>query len=101
MNLPSRSFNTMSEAIALSSLSGRMSERARIAAQKRLSIALFGPAGLQKPEPRQPDEKERLLQEAANLRELAARGMKPRAFIKQAKNLERLAATLKSQTSNP
>lgn len=44
--LPPRTLNTMSDAIALSSPCGRMSKRARAAAEKRLSEALFGPGGL-------------------------------------------------------
>ncbi len=44
--LPKRTANTMSEAIALASPSGKMSKRARQAAEKRLSEALFGPNGL-------------------------------------------------------
>ena len=38
--------DTMVEAIALSSPSGRMSRRARKAADERLRLALFGPDGL-------------------------------------------------------
>lgn len=92
--IPPRTADTMSEAIALSSPSGRMSKRARTAAQKRLSMALFGPGGLQPPAglPPQPTKHECLLREAAQLRELASRGMRPRAFIRQAIECERLAA---------
>lgn len=49
--LPPRTMDTMSEAIALSSPSGRMSKRAKIAAQNRLAEKLFGPGGLQPVEP--------------------------------------------------
>lgn len=44
--LPPRTANTMSDAIAMSSPSGRMSKRAKSAATKALSVALFGPNGL-------------------------------------------------------
>lgn len=98
--LVSRSLDTMSDAIALSSPSGRMSKRARVAAQERLRVALFGVGGLQKPMCPQPDEKTRLLREAANLRELAARGMKARAFVKRAEELERMAANINITITN-
>ena len=93
--LPKRTADTMSDAIALSSPSGRMSKRARKAAQDRLALALFGPSGMPGPKlPPQPSKAESLLREAKNLRELAARGMKPRAFKKEADRLEKLAAEL-------
>lgn len=85
------SFDTMVDAIAISSPDGRMSKRARAAANERLRVALFGPNGLQAPTCPQPNEQTRLLAQAANLRELAARGMKPRAFVKRAEELERKA----------
>ena len=94
MALPPRTADTMSEAIAMSSPSGRMSVRARDAAQKRMSLALFGPGGLQRPTCPQPTEAECLLREAAQCRNLAARGMRPRAFIKQAIACEARAAAL-------
>jgi hypothetical protein len=43
MKFPTRTPDTMSDAIALSSPSGRMSHRAKSTAQRRLAIALFGP----------------------------------------------------------
>lgn len=92
--LPARSFDTMSEAIALSSPSGRMSKRAREAANKRLSIALFGQNGLQAPARPQTSKKEQMLAHAKRLRELAARGMSPRKFIKDAEMLEAKAEAL-------
>lgn len=92
--LPKRTADTMSDAIALSSPSGRMSKRARKAAEKRLSLALFGPNGIPKKLPPQPSEAERLLRQAKTLREVAARGMKTRAYNKEADRLEKLAATL-------
>ena len=61
--LPDRSLDTMSEAIAMSSPSGRQSERSRQAARQRLSTALFGPGGLQKSGPGEEQKKSgRLLQ---------------------------------------
>ena len=86
-----RTLDTMSDAIALGSPSGKMSKRAREAAQKRLSVALFGPDGLQIPPPNPEPEKDRLLRQSAELRELAKRGMSPRKHLKEAKRLEALA----------
>ena len=90
--LPARTADTMSEAIALSSPSGRMSKRARDAANARLSLALFGPGGLQRAEPKQRSARERHLEQAARLRDLAARGMSVRKFTREAERLEALAA---------
>lgn len=84
----------MVDAIALSSPSGRMSKRARAAAIERLRVKLFGQQGLKRVECSQPDEKSRLLRDAAQLRELAARGMKPRAYVRHAEELERKANLL-------
>ena len=89
-----RTADTMSEAIALSSPNGSMSKRAREAAQERLRVALFGPEGLKAPQAIQETEKARLMRQAANLRELAARGMSPRKFTKEAEALEAKAAEL-------
>lgn len=80
---------------SLISPSGRMSKRARAAAQKENARLLFGDTGLQRPGlPPQPTERERLLREARQCRELAARGMRPRAFVKQAEWCEARAAAL-------
>jgi hypothetical protein len=85
----------MSDAIALSSPSGRTSKRAKKAAADRLALALFGAnatrddfTGTQQ----QPTEKERLLAQAGRLRDLAARGMSTRKFTKEAARLEAQAA---------
>jgi hypothetical protein len=94
---PARTADTMSMAIAISSPSGRMSKAARKRAEKQLVQALFGNEGLSVLAPKlppQPSKKDSLLREAKNLRELAARGMKPRAFVKEALKLEAEAATL-------
>jgi hypothetical protein len=85
--------NTMGEAIALSSPSGRMSKRARKAANERLRKALFGD-GLARPTAPQPTEKERKLRQARELRELANRGMAPRKHRKLATKLEQEALVL-------
>ena len=93
--LPLRTANTMSDAIALSSPNGRMSGRARKTAQDRLSLALFGEGGLQHPQlSAQPSKRDLLLQQAARLRDLATRGMRPRANVRDAIALEAEAAAL-------
>jgi hypothetical protein len=97
--LPPRTADTMSDAIALSSPNGRMSERAKKAATDRLAESLFGPGGATReqitggPTP-QPTERERLLRQAKRLRDLAARGMNVRKFTKEAERLEAEAARL-------
>ena len=83
------------DAIALSSPSGKMSKRARKAANKRLQAALF-PDGLPYPSCAQPSIRDRLLAEAKHLRELADRGMRPRAYRKRAAELEVSAAAVES-----
>lgn len=91
--LPPRSLDTMSDAIAVDSPSGHTSKRAIKAARERLAADLFGDW--------QPDrdgiqvsERARLLQQAQELRALAERGMKPRAYRREAERLEALAATM-------
>lgn len=94
MSLPERTGDTMGEAIALSSPSGRMSGRSRKAAQERLGKALFGdyiPAG-----PKQWDAKEKLLHRAKYLRDLASHGMSVRKFTKEADKLEAEAARMQN-----
>ena len=81
---PRRPFST-GEAIALSSPSGRMSKRARRAAEKRLLVEL-GLDGVDLrggPVP-QPSEAESLRRNAARLLELAERGMSVAKYRKQA-----------------
>ena len=85
--------DTMAEAIALSSPSGRMSKRARKAADARLHDALFGPDGLQ-PGPLPVRTADDLRQRAADLRALAARGMRPRVHLREADRLERAASAM-------
>jgi hypothetical protein len=85
-----RSPDTMLDAIALSSPSGRMSKRARKAAEKRLHTALW-PDGFPAPTCPQPSKQERLMRQAKELRDLADRGMKPRAYRRKAEQLEQQA----------
>jgi hypothetical protein len=76
--------------------SGRVSKRAREEATRRTAEALFGPnSGFQGwGEVKQPSERARLLRQAAELRDLAARGMHPRKYPKIAAALEARAAAL-------
>jgi hypothetical protein len=97
VTMPSRSADTMSDAIAMSSPSGRMSKRARAAAEERLRVALFGEHGLQRMECPQEAERDNLLRRAKQLRGLADRGMKPRAYLKGAQKLEALANLVRGQ----
>ena len=87
--------DTMAEAIALSSPSGRMSGRARKAAEKRLHLTLFGPDGLQ-PGPLPVRTASDLRQRAADLRTLADRGMKPRVHRREADKLDREADSMEA-----
>lgn len=100
--LPPRDADTMSEAIALSSPDGHMSKRARETAVKRHTEALFGPGGLA--HPRGPDipEAVALRRRAQELRDLAARGMSPRKYVKQAERWEAEADRLQNpRAENP
>jgi hypothetical protein len=94
MKLPPRTMDTMSEAVALSSPSGRTSGAAKRRANERLRVALFGEGGLEGLTVAQPLEADRLLRQATELRGLAARGMKPRAYLKKALELEARAGML-------
>ena len=83
-----------SDAIALGApTAGRMSSAARKRALNRLHKELF-PDGFPQPSCPQPSQKERLLQQAKELRELADRGMHPRSYRKRAEELEAKAAIL-------
>lgn len=95
---PVRTANTMSDAIALSSPSGRMSKRARAAAEKRLADALFG-SYIPVQFPPQPSKAENLRRTAARLRDLAARGMRPRANVRDAAAMEAEAARLEAEAA--
>ena len=92
MALPARTADTMSMVIGMTSPNGRMSKAAKARATRQLEVALFGEDGFNAaitPKlPTQPTDKERDLRRARDLRDMAARGMKPRAFIKEALALE-------------
>ena len=83
---------------SLLSPSGRMSKRAREAALRREAARLFPLGTFSRPEPTAAEQAQvkaqMLLRSAANLRDLAARGMSVRKFIKQAERLEAEAAAL-------
>ena len=96
--LPPRSSETMVDAIALASPNGRMSKRARAAANERLRTKLFGENGLEAPTAAQPSERERLLAQAKQLRELASRGQNPRKYVREAARLEARAAQLEGRS---
>ena len=90
-----RNADTMSDAIALSSPSGKMSKRAKTQALARLSQSLW-PNGCTKEDiygkpPPQPTRREKLLAQAVRLRDLAASGMSVKKFQKEATRLETLA----------
>jgi len=68
-----------------------MSKSARKRANARLMLALFGPDGMPAPMPpaqTNQTRKEQLLRTAKELRALAARGMHPRAYPREAARLE-------------
>lgn len=71
-----------------------MSNRALAAAQEANRVALFGPNGLQRVEPRLEPERDNLLRRAAELRRLAEGGMSPRKYMREALRLETLADSL-------
>jgi len=92
--LPKRTGDTMVDAIALSSPSGRMSKRARKAAEKRLDLALFGPNGMPWPVSPKTPPAEKLRNHARLLRELAARGMNAKKYLREAARDEEEARKL-------
>jgi hypothetical protein len=95
MSLPKRTADTMSDAISISSPNGRVSKRAKEAAVQRLANALFGDVRDLRGEPaKQPSLREMFLEQAARLRDLAARGMNRRAHTKEADRLEAEAEKL-------
>lgn len=92
-NHPPRSLDTMSDAIAMSSPSGRSSAASKRRASLALSNALFGPGGLERPGlPPKPTQKEADLRHARFLRDLASRSKRPRRYIRNAEMLEALHA---------
>ena len=78
---------------SLISPSGKMSKQALEAAQERTRRELFGD-GLPYPTAEQPPQEVYLRRKAKELRELAARGMKPRSYLKLAKQYEQEADLL-------
>ena len=99
-DLPKRTADTMSDAIALSSPNGRMSKRARKAANDRLAKALFGDHCTREDitgrdeRPEKEKKRESLLRTASMLRGLAEKGMHPRKYAKKAAELEAEAEAL-------
>ncbi len=87
----------MSKAISMHGMGGQ-SKRFREATQERFRQELFGKKGLQIEGPKQPTEAESLNRQAAQLRDLASRGMKPRAYAKKADELEAKAKALSQQS---
>lgn len=79
--------------------SGRVSKKARQAAMAREAARLFPPGYWDRPEPTEQEQRsadrERLLRSAANLRDLAARGMSSRKFNKAAEQMEIEAEALR------
>lgn len=99
--LPPRTLDTMSDAIALGSPSGKQSQASQQAAQARLGEALFGPGGLKAPQQAQPAKQEVLRRQAADLRKLAAQGVQPRKHLKAAERLEGMAEELEAVAGGP
>jgi len=76
---------------SLLSPSGHMSKRAHKAALKRETARLF-PDGFPQSQRSQVSKRETLLRQAAQLRDLASRGMHPRSYVRHALQLEAQAA---------
>ncbi len=85
--------DAMLEAIAISSPSGHISKRALREAQERIRQSLFGD-GLAWPRYPEPPKSVTLRRQATELRGLAERGMKTRAYLKRAIALEAEANAL-------
>jgi hypothetical protein len=79
--------------------SGRVSKRAEAAAKERIRQELFSPQGLEQPTQAavQPSDIQALRAQAQQLRDLAARGMKPKAYAAKAAELEAQAARLEAE----
>ena len=99
MILPERTANTMSDAIALSSPSGRMSKRTRRAAEKKLFQDLFGDGSCLKPIFPTEEKKTRLLRTANELRGLAERGMCTKKYTREAERMEKEAENIQPTRS--
>lgn len=87
----------------LLSPSGRVSARARRAARRREHARLFPPGYWALREVSEPDQLRRLAdaaeRQAAQLRDLAARGQRPRAYPKKAAELEAQATKLRARAA--
>lgn len=95
MTLPKRTASTVPIVNDLSSPSGRMSKRARTAAEKRIESELFGPGGIDAavaPRVRQPTKAAYLLGRAASLRDWATRQSTERRACKYYEEAERCEA---------
>lgn len=109
MGLPPRNANTMVDTIAMSSPAGRMSKRARKAAEERLRVSLFGEGGMTRAQMQGEEESaeedkirdtiQALRRNAAWLRDLADKGMRPRKHRRIAEEREREANELESGLS--
>ena len=77
--------------------SGKVSKRARRAALAREHSRLFPPGFWDKPECTNTDRAKTLRLSAQNLRELAARGMKPKSYLREADRLEDEANELEGE----
>ena len=85
--MTARTLDTMSDAIALSSPSGRMSRRAMRTAQERLRRDLFGD-GLPMPNCEQETHRQYLTRWIGEYTAYAERGFRPRARRKAAARLQ-------------
>ena len=98
--LPERTLDTMSMAIEMSSPSGKMSKRAKLAADKKLKRALFGESGLIPIMLPQESKQKRNRRQAKELRELFDRGMRAKKYLKEADRLEDEADRLDLEEAN-
>lgn len=71
--------------------SGRVSRATQKRTLERARLELFGKRGLDFPRAKQESDKENMIRRAKELRELSSRGLKPRAYLKEAIRLEALA----------
>lgn len=98
--LPKRDSGTMSDAIALSSPCGRMSKRARKKASDKLGRALFGDYDPHAKVDQTTEETcTHKLNYAKFLRDLTARGMGVRKYVKEAERIEAEVAVLRASAN--
>ena len=97
--LPARTADTMSNAIAASSPSGHMSKRFAKATGARLHNALFGNYDPRIPHmPTAREQAAQLRRSAQDMREWAARGMQPKRMLREAERLEAQAIALEGES---